>query len=86
MVTDHRSTVLVGYTRSVDAAGLMSAADDPRVRSARAGHSGVTRWSGMNGDHALSVFAPVGGLGGTVTAELPARNALVGLVSGGPLC
>jgi len=77
-VTDHHGTVLVGSSRTVDATGLMSGSDDPRVRSALAGHSGVTRSTGMNGD-ALSAFAPVEGLGWTVTAEVPAHNALKGV-------
>ena len=77
-VTDQKGTLLVGSSGSVDAAGLMSASDDPRVRGALAGHSGVTRSTGRNGD-ALSAFAPVEGLGWTVTAEVSARDALKGV-------
>jgi len=77
-ITDRHGTVLVGTSRGIDAAGLASATDDPRVRNALAGRSGVTRRTGPNGD-ALSAYAPVNGLGWTVTAEVPARDALAGV-------
>ncbi|MEA2685728.1 MAG: hypothetical protein QOE93_923, partial [Actinomycetota bacterium] len=74
-ITDQRGVVLAGRAPSDEADGLVSATSDPRVREALAGRSGVTRSTGADGD-TLSGFAPVAGIGWTVTAEVPAREAL----------
>jgi diguanylate cyclase (GGDEF)-like protein len=77
-ITDRHGTVVVGSTKGPDPRALVSAAGDPRVHEALAGRSGVTRSITANGD-ALSAFTPVGTIGWTVTAEVPAREALAGV-------
>lgn len=77
-ITDQRGTVLVGRTSTPDAGALTSAAADPRVRQALAGRSGSTRSATADGE-ALSAYAPVEAIGWTVTAEVPARQALAGV-------
>jgi len=77
-ITDQRGIVLVGNTKSAGAQGLTSAAADPRIAGALAGRSGQMRTSQENGD-ALSAYSPVNFLGWTVTAEVPAREALAGV-------
>jgi PAS domain S-box-containing protein len=75
-VTDQRGTLLAGRSdQPSEPEGLVSATSDPRVREALAGRSGVTRTKGSDGD-ALSGYAPVPGIGWTVTAEVPTREAL----------
>jgi PAS domain S-box-containing protein len=78
LVTDQRGSVLVGNSDEVHAGGLMSAAADPRVRAALGGQSGAGRSTGADGE-VLSAFAPVDGVGWTVTAQVPAREALAGV-------
>ncbi|MDQ1399718.1 MAG: hypothetical protein QOK20_1650, partial [Acidimicrobiaceae bacterium] len=75
-ITDREATVLIGSTKSaVGLQGLSSGAADTRVAAALAGHSGETRSTTGNGD-SLSAFAPVPGLGWSIVAEVPARDAL----------
>jgi PAS domain S-box-containing protein len=76
--TDQRGIVLAGRTPSSETNSLVSAASDPRVSSALAGRSGVSRSVEADGD-TLSGFAPVSGIGWTVIAEVPAREALAGV-------
>ncbi|MFN2506603.1 MAG: response regulator [Acidimicrobiales bacterium] len=78
LVTDQRGSVLVGNSDEMLAGGLMSAAADPRVRAALGGHSGAGRSTGADGE-VLSAFAPVDAVGWTVTAQVPAREALAGV-------
>jgi PAS domain S-box-containing protein len=64
--------------------GLISLATDPRVRAARAGHSGLLRYApvlpgGGRGPQQLSAYAPVAGVGWTVTASVPVHVAFAGL-------
>ena len=77
-ITDQRGTLLAGRTASGDAQGLVSGLADTRVQEALAGHSGSMRSVGVDGD-AISGFAPVAGIGWTVSAEVSAREALVGV-------
>ncbi len=77
-ITDQHGTLLAGRSASDGADGLASALSDPRVSEALAGRSGVTRSVEADGD-AISGFAPVAGVGWTVTAEVPARQALAGV-------
>jgi len=77
-ITDQRGTVLVGRTANTGASALTTAAADPRVRAALAGRAGLTRSATADGE-ALSAFAPVEAIGWTVTAEVPARQALAGV-------
>jgi len=75
-LTDQRGTLLASTgIRAPDADTLVSVGSDPRVRGALAGRSGVTRSDGGHGD-SLSGFAPVPGIGWTVTSEVPAHEAL----------
>ncbi|MEJ7764955.1 MAG: ATP-binding protein, partial [Acidimicrobiales bacterium] len=78
VITDQRGSVLVGTAAAADAGGLTSATGDPRTAAALRGQSGTTRFSGANGDM-LSAYAPVEGVGWTVTAEVPAQEALSGV-------
>lgn len=78
LITDQRGSVLVGNSSHVRADGLPSARSDPRVGAALAGRSGSARSTGAQGDR-LSAFAPVGDIGWTVTAEVPADEALAGV-------
>jgi PAS domain S-box-containing protein len=73
-ITDGRGTVVARPAGDNAGAVLLSAATDPRVRAALAGRSGVSRTNGM-----LSAFAPASSLGWTVTAEIPAAEALAGV-------
>ncbi|MEA2704663.1 MAG: hypothetical protein QOD63_2608, partial [Actinomycetota bacterium] len=74
-ITDQQGTALAGTAADNKANGLPSALSDPRVSEALAGRSGVTR-SMQAGGETLSGFAPVADIGWTVTAEVPAREAL----------
>jgi diguanylate cyclase (GGDEF)-like protein len=65
--------------------GLVSLARDPRVRAARAGHSGLLNYApvlpgGGRGPEELSAYAPVAGTGWTVVASIPRSVAFAGLV------
>jgi PAS domain S-box-containing protein len=80
-VTDQNGTVLSGGGLH----GLVSIAGDPRVQAARAGHSGLADFApalpgGGRGPTELSAYTPVTGTGWTVTASVPERVALAGLV------
>jgi diguanylate cyclase (GGDEF)-like protein/PAS domain S-box-containing protein len=64
--------------------GLVSLSDDPRVRAALAGRSGLSDYTpvlpgGAHGPAELSAYAPVTGTGWTVIASVPAGVALAGL-------
>ena len=54
--------------------GLVSAAQDPRVRRALAGQAGVMSVD-INGVRILSGYAPVGDLGWTVHADVSESTA-----------
>ena len=76
IVTDQRGTLLAGTVIGAPAVdGLVSVASDTRVREALAGRSGITRSIEVDGD-ALSGYAPVPGIGWTVSAEVHADDAL----------
>ncbi|MEX2464416.1 MAG: histidine kinase dimerization/phospho-acceptor domain-containing protein, partial [Gaiellaceae bacterium] len=71
-VTDSRGIVVISGTEV--RAGLESARDDPRVRAALAGRSGVTELDTDDGRR-LSAYAPVRTIGWAVTASVPADAA-----------
>ena len=71
-VTDQRGAVLAGA--GVDSAELASRRDDPLVRAALAGRSGVSE----RGD-VLSAFEPVAGAGWGVVAQIDDSTALAGV-------
>jgi PAS domain S-box-containing protein len=76
IVTDQRGTLMAGTgTHAPGVDGLVSAATDRRVREALAGRSGVIRSVAVHGD-SLSGYAPVPGMGWTVSAEVNAHDAL----------
>ena len=87
-VTDQHGVILV---MPRPRPGLVSAANDPRVRRALAGQTGVVSVN-ANGHRVLSGFAPVGDLGWTVHADVLESTAFasanrlrltVGTVAGG---
>ena len=79
LITDKRGSVIAGGSGPAGGAeALESAATDPRVREALAGRPGVTRSATEDGE-LLSAFAPVKQIGWTVTAQVPAREALAGV-------
>ena len=55
----------------------MSAAQDPRVRRALAGQTGIVSID-THGDRVLSAYTPVGGLGWTVLADVSEATAFAG--------
>jgi signal transduction histidine kinase/CheY-like chemotaxis protein len=71
-VTDSRGIVVISGTEVP--AGLESARDDPRVRAALTGRSGVTELETDDGRR-LSAYAPVRTIGWAVTASVPADAA-----------
>jgi len=80
-VTDRVGTLLTAG----GASGLVSLANDPRVRAARAGRSGLLDYApvlptGGHGPKELSAYAPVAGTGWTVIASVPHSVAFAGLV------
>jgi len=77
-ITDKRGTVLAGKTGDPGASGLPAPSQDRRVTEALAGRSGTTRTTSVDGD-VLSAFSPVDTLGWSVTAEVPADQALAGV-------
>jgi PAS domain S-box-containing protein len=80
-VTDRAGTSLTaGGTH-----GLVSLASDPRVKAALAGRSGLLSYAplladGRRGPEEMSAYAPVPGIGWTVTASINRGVALAGLV------
>ena len=79
-VTDRVGTSLT----TTGAHGLVSFAADPRVRAARAGHTGLMRYAPLrpDGSHEpkqLSAYAPVASTGWTVIASVPEHVAFAGL-------
>jgi PAS domain S-box-containing protein len=79
-VTDRVGTSLT----TTGTAGLISMASDPRVRDARAGRTGLARYSpllasGAHGPSQLSAYTPVAGTGWTVIAAVPEHVAFAGL-------
>jgi diguanylate cyclase (GGDEF)-like protein/PAS domain S-box-containing protein len=80
-VTDRLGTSLTAG----GAHGLVSLANDPRVRAALAGRSGLLDYSpllsgGGHGPKELSAYTPVAGTGWAVIASVPASVAFAGLV------
>ncbi len=75
-VTDQLGAVVVGA--DADAAGLASRRDDPLVRAALAGRSGVSERRVGDRD-VLSAYAPVAGPGWGVIAEIDDSTALAGV-------
>jgi PAS domain S-box-containing protein len=80
-VTDRAGTSLTAG----GAHGLISLAGDPRVKAALAGDSGLLDYSpalagGRRGPEEMSAYAPVAGIGWTVTASVNKSVALAGLV------
>ena len=64
--------------------GLVSVADDPRVKSALAGKTGLLDYApplpgGKHGPTELSAFTPVSGIGWTIIASIPTSVAYAGL-------
>jgi signal transduction histidine kinase/ActR/RegA family two-component response regulator len=59
---------------------LISIADDPIVAEALRGKSGVGTQESVQGD-LLSAYAPITGMGWTVTASVPERTAFAGIAS-----
>ena len=80
-VTDRVGTSLTAGGKN----GLVSLADDPRVRAARAGRTGLLDYAptlsdGRRGPVELSAYAPVTGPGWTVVASKDKDIAFAGLV------
>jgi PAS domain S-box-containing protein len=80
-VTDRAGTSLT----AAGAHGLVSLADDPRVRAARAGRTGLVNYApdrrgGRHGPRELSAYTPVAATGWTVVASIPDSTAFAGLV------
>lgn len=71
-VTDQRGVIVAATSN--DRADLMSMHDDPAVRAALAGQTGVITRDGPDGGTVES-FAPVPGIGWTVTESVPASTA-----------
>jgi PAS domain-containing protein len=79
-VTDRLGTSLTAG----GAHGLVSLANDPRVRGALAGRSGLLEYApllpgGGHGPKELSAYTPVAGTGWTVIASIPESVAFAGL-------
>ena len=79
-VADRTGTSLTTVSKH----GLVSLADDPRVRGALARHSGVVEYSptlpgGGHGPTELSAYTPVPGTGWAVIASIPNSLAFAGL-------
>jgi signal transduction histidine kinase/CheY-like chemotaxis protein len=75
-VTDQRG-VIVASPGSLGET-LVSRRSDPIVAAALRGASGVASRKDANGELVLSGYAPIGGLGWTVTASVPKERALAG--------
>ena len=73
-VTDQRGVILATPRPGP---GLVSAAQDPRVRRALAGQTGIVSID-THGDRVLSAYTPVGGLGWTVLADVSEATAFAG--------
>jgi PAS domain S-box-containing protein len=76
-VTDQRGTLVAAPGAAPT--GLSSRRSDPMVASALHGGSGVTTWEGPDGRN-LTAYAPIPRIGWTVTASVPERQGLVGVV------
>jgi diguanylate cyclase (GGDEF)-like protein/PAS domain S-box-containing protein len=79
-VTDRAATSLTANGEH----GLVSLAQDPRVKAALAGHSGVLDYMpvsahGGHGPEELSAYASVAGVGWAVVASIPKAAALSGV-------
>jgi signal transduction histidine kinase/CheY-like chemotaxis protein len=76
-VTDQRGVLVAG--QDAFGGGLVSMTNDPQVRAALAGRSGVTTHArGENGE-VVAAYNPVPGVGWTVTASVPAKEAFAGV-------
>jgi signal transduction histidine kinase/ActR/RegA family two-component response regulator len=76
-VTDQRGVLIAGQDGL--GGGLVSMADDPQVRAALDGRSGVTTHVRGEKGEVVAAYTPVSGLGWTVTASVPAKEAFAGV-------
>jgi hypothetical protein len=77
-ITDQRGALVAGD--GVDSGRLVSRTDDPLVRAALAGRSGVVERR-RGGRELLSAYAPVPGTGWSVVADIDDSKALAGVGS-----